>query len=132
VAQTQAFKTTQEEKALDGTLCTICTFVTNIVEEYVQNNATEQKIEQLLGKVCNLFGGFQSECQDFVNSEVPAIIQLLLDMKALPSSASNFMLAPARCSRSQSKSQSKRLLNLNKAVLFALFAKLLFLLWSLT
>jgi len=55
VAQAQAFK---PEKAASGTLCTICTFVANVVEEYIQNNATEAKIAQALGKVCNLFGGF--------------------------------------------------------------------------
>jgi len=79
VAQAQAFK---PEKVENGALCTICTFVTNVVEEYLQNNATEAKIEQLLGKVCNLFGGFQSECMDFVTTETPAIIQLLLNKES--------------------------------------------------
>jgi saposin len=79
VTQAQAFK---PEKVENGALCTICTFVTNVIEEYLQNNATEAKIEQLLGKVCNLFGGFQSECMDFVTTETPAIIQLLLNKES--------------------------------------------------
>ena len=56
--------------------CTLCVFVANYVEGYLEQNYTIAQIDTLLDRVCTLGpDSFIPECRDFINTEVPVIIE---------------------------------------------------------
>lgn len=55
--------------------CSTCEFVATYVEGYLVQNKTEGEIESLLDQLCAIAPlSFSTECQDFINEEVPVII----------------------------------------------------------
>ena len=53
----------------------MCKILVQYVEGYLAQNATESQIEALLSQVCSLLpSNYQAECQNFVDSEIPAVI----------------------------------------------------------
>lgn len=55
--------------------CTLCEFVAKYVEGYLAENLTISQIDVLLDRFCTLGpDSFIPECQDFINTEVPVII----------------------------------------------------------
>jgi len=64
-----------DEVSNSSTDCSLCEFVANYVEGYIAENYTEAQIDVLLDRVCTLGpNSFVEECQDFINEEVPVII----------------------------------------------------------
>eukprot|EP00029_Vermamoeba_vermiformis_P006925 TRINITY_DN284_c0_g1_i1.p1 TRINITY_DN284_c0_g1~~TRINITY_DN284_c0_g1_i1.p1 ORF type:complete len:210 (-),score=55.03 TRINITY_DN284_c0_g1_i1:653-1282(-) len=71
--------------AQSGQSCTMCQFVANYAEDFLESNATETQIINFVASVCNLFpGAFKQQCHDFIAQEGQSLIQLLLQ-KETPS-----------------------------------------------
>jgi len=58
--------------------CELCKYVLNLAQEYIQGNATEEKIKESLHKVCNRFPPIAGMCISFVDQYEPLIVQYLL------------------------------------------------------
>jgi len=58
--------------------CAVCEIVAQVVETYLENNATEREIQKKLDQVCNDFPApYNGECTLIVNSYLTEIIQWL-------------------------------------------------------
>jgi len=58
--------------------CSLCQIITKYVEHYVQENATEQVIIQRLKTFCSDIGPLQPECQSFVATYAPRLINWIV------------------------------------------------------
>jgi saposin len=59
--------------------CTICEFIVNYAEDFLEQNATEQQILHFLEGVCLLFPSqLRPQCRAFVDQEGRDLIQLLI------------------------------------------------------
>eukprot|EP00818_Percolomonas_sp_WS_P005429 CAMPEP_0117448824 /NCGR_PEP_ID=MMETSP0759-20121206/7611_1 /TAXON_ID=63605 /ORGANISM="Percolomonas cosmopolitus, Strain WS" /LENGTH=427 /DNA_ID=CAMNT_0005241245 /DNA_START=17 /DNA_END=1300 /DNA_ORIENTATION=- len=67
----------QDDESNDGK-CELCKYVLNLAEEYIQGNATEEKIKDALHKVCNKFPPIAGACVAFVDQYEPMIVEYLL------------------------------------------------------
>jgi len=56
--------------------CDMCTYAVGAVEDWLENNATEQEIEQNLEQFCALFPDEQ-DCDNVIVAEVPQIVKWL-------------------------------------------------------
>eukprot|EP01112_Ceratiomyxa_fruticulosa_P009896 TRINITY_DN259_c0_g2_i1.p1 TRINITY_DN259_c0_g2~~TRINITY_DN259_c0_g2_i1.p1 ORF type:complete len:261 (+),score=57.76 TRINITY_DN259_c0_g2_i1:99-785(+) len=65
----------------NSTACTICQFIVNIAEGYVENNSTEQEILKELEFSCDLLGvpSWVSECKGLISDYGEMIIQYLIN-----------------------------------------------------
>ncbi|KAH9498380.1 hypothetical protein Btru_008134, partial [Bulinus truncatus] len=62
--------------------CAVCEFVMQELDSILADNSTEAQIESALDKVCDFLpSSLSSECQQFVESYAPMIIQLLKTLK---------------------------------------------------
>jgi len=60
--------------------CTMCKYVANIIEGFLEENATEQEIISVLDQLCALApSSFKTECYQFLAQEVPAIITYIMN-----------------------------------------------------
>ncbi|EGC37651.1 hypothetical protein DICPUDRAFT_149724 [Dictyostelium purpureum] len=57
--------------------CTICEFLIERIELYVEGNSTQNQIEYYLDKDCKLFGGYAGQCQVYVNQYVPMFVNYI-------------------------------------------------------
>jgi saposin len=57
--------------------CDICQTVVQLIEGWVENNATVSQIEQYLDGICNLIPSYGAICQAIVNQGIPEIIQFI-------------------------------------------------------
>jgi saposin len=73
IALCSAEKQVIEEQQQSGG-CSVCQLVVSYVESYVEQNQTEQYIEQQLDGLCSNLPLFQQECKNIVASELPSII----------------------------------------------------------
>lgn len=65
--------------AQSGQYCTICEFVVQAAEGYIQSNSTLKEIETLLDSVCSVLpGGFQDQCSDFIDNYLELAVQWIL------------------------------------------------------
>eukprot|EP01089_Gocevia_fonbrunei_P017375 TRINITY_DN561_c0_g4_i1.p1 TRINITY_DN561_c0_g4~~TRINITY_DN561_c0_g4_i1.p1 ORF type:complete len:114 (-),score=18.17 TRINITY_DN561_c0_g4_i1:77-418(-) len=59
--------------------CPLCEFAVKYIEGYIAENATLAEIEQSLDQVCQAAPSFLvQECQDFVNTEVPSLVNYII------------------------------------------------------
>eukprot|EP01028_Stygiella_incarcerata_P007826 TRINITY_DN327_c0_g1_i3.p1 TRINITY_DN327_c0_g1~~TRINITY_DN327_c0_g1_i3.p1 ORF type:complete len:823 (-),score=203.69 TRINITY_DN327_c0_g1_i3:237-2705(-) len=62
----------------DTTECALCKFVMTEVEKLLAGQWTQEKIEEVLDKVCGFLpSALQSPCQELINQYLPELIQLL-------------------------------------------------------
>lgn len=57
--------------------CDICQTVVQLIEGWVESNATVSQIEQYLDGICNLIPSYGAICQAIVNQGIPEIIQYI-------------------------------------------------------
>lgn len=71
----------QAQAPASAVTCEICTFVVNLVEGYLQNNATEEQILTNLESDCKLLGnsGWIATCQGIIEAYGPDLITYLID-----------------------------------------------------
>ncbi|XP_020606225.1 prosaposin-like [Orbicella faveolata] len=70
VIKSKPFKTSAE--------CILCEFVMKELDSILQENATQQEIEEALDEVCSLLPDtVKTECEQFVDQYAPAIIAIL-------------------------------------------------------
>eukprot|EP01090_Pellita_catalonica_P018792 TRINITY_DN6179_c0_g1_i1.p1 TRINITY_DN6179_c0_g1~~TRINITY_DN6179_c0_g1_i1.p1 ORF type:complete len:105 (-),score=19.77 TRINITY_DN6179_c0_g1_i1:85-399(-) len=69
-------------KPVGGIECTICDYVVEYVEGYVQQNATQAQIEQAVDNLCLLIPGYQKPCDEFVAEYVPKLINVLIEYES--------------------------------------------------
>merc|ERR1712212_1199959 len=61
--------------------CLFCEFVMKELQSILGEKSTEEEIENALGKVCSLLpSSFSSECEQFVNTFTPTLVQLLQEI----------------------------------------------------
>jgi len=59
--------------------CTLCEFVVNYAEDFLEQNSTEQQIIKFVESVCILFPqSFRQMCESFIEQEGESLIQLLV------------------------------------------------------
>jgi len=72
---TAAFANTQQSSG-----CAVCQLVVSYVDNFIQDNATEQEIIEELDAICALLGGnLEQECDAMVAQYVPQMIQWILE-----------------------------------------------------
>ena len=63
--------------------CQLCRFSVNFIEGYLAENATETQIIKYLDAICALSpGSFAAQCKSFVQQEVPALIQYIINTES--------------------------------------------------
>eukprot|EP01130_Rhizamoeba_saxonica_P001320 TRINITY_DN11197_c0_g1_i1.p1 TRINITY_DN11197_c0_g1~~TRINITY_DN11197_c0_g1_i1.p1 ORF type:complete len:227 (-),score=50.28 TRINITY_DN11197_c0_g1_i1:33-713(-) len=59
----------------DNSLCPVCTLVVSAVEQWMESNATVTQIIAQAEQLCKLFGGgFEQQCDAFVEQYVPQLV----------------------------------------------------------
>ncbi|KAJ5072527.1 hypothetical protein M0811_01542 [Anaeramoeba ignava] len=67
-------------KAPKGIECTVCEMVMELLDNYLQQNHTEQEIEQFLEGVCNMLPSYLSgPCDSMIQEYLPQIINLIVN-----------------------------------------------------
>jgi saposin len=70
--------TKEVKRDVEQNVCAVCELVVQVVESYVENNATQSEIEQALEAVCkDLPNPYKTECMLIAKSYLPQIIQWL-------------------------------------------------------
>jgi len=64
----------KQQKPRDAN-CFICETIISSVEQWVENNSTEQQIEQYLDTLCALVPAFQAQCDSVIASGLTQILQ---------------------------------------------------------
>ncbi len=59
--------------------CTICTDLVQIADEALTSNATIDTIAEGLHAFCDILTGLEQTCKDFVDEQLPVIIELLVN-----------------------------------------------------
>lgn len=74
-------KTIESPKSIDqsNSICILCEYVMNILSNYINQNSTEQEIEENLQKICNQIPSvLQNQCREYIDDYTPAIISILI------------------------------------------------------
>jgi saposin len=62
-----------------GQYCTICEFVVQAIDGYLENNKTISQIKQLLDSLCSFLPpNFSNQCVDFVDNYLELAIQWII------------------------------------------------------
>ena len=65
---------------VDGTKCDMCLFVAKLAEQELAGDKSEAMIETVLEKACNILPkNTQTACQQFIQAELPNLIQLIVN-----------------------------------------------------
>ncbi|UJR22649.1 hypothetical protein I4U23_025689 [Adineta vaga] len=70
---------TMQQIDISNATCILCEYVMNILSKYINQNSTEEEIEQNLQKICNEIPSIlQNQCHDYIDNYGPSIIATLI------------------------------------------------------
>lgn len=69
------YSTTSTLNDISTTTCSMCQFVINGMEDYINKNSTLYAIEKYVESTCVVFPSYQELCNSFIEKYIPLIIK---------------------------------------------------------
>ncbi|XP_059176049.1 uncharacterized protein LOC131955787 isoform X12 [Physella acuta] len=77
--KTEAVLKSDKQQKVNDAACVLCEYVIQVLDNFVAKNSTQGEIEAVLQKVCTyLPSSVSKECDSFVNTYGPLVVQLLI------------------------------------------------------